>query len=135
MADFHLDHDASATVLVTELTVAGHVARTSRQLGLAMATDAEQLLVAASLGWILVTRNAADFALLHDAWLRWPTAWQMAPATTHAGVLAIRQHPPCPFPTVARAIHSLVSSRGLASLRNNYLFLDTRTLTWLREPR
>jgi hypothetical protein len=55
---------------------------------MARATDEHHLLFAALKGWTLVTNNAKDFILLHDAWHRWSKAWQVAPL--HAGILVAR---------------------------------------------
>ena len=65
----------------------GHAARTARDLQLERAQDDQQLLVAAQNGWTLVTHNRKDFILLHRAWQRWSSAWQVS--AHHAGILIV----------------------------------------------
>ncbi|MBI3971844.1 MAG: DUF5615 family PIN-like protein [Chloroflexi bacterium] len=67
----------------------GHAVWTSRQIHRERATDDEQLLVAVTQGWTIVTNNARDFVLLHDAWHRWSQAWHVTPR--HSGILITRQ--------------------------------------------
>ena len=84
MADFYIDNDVTIS-LATELRSWGHSARTTRDLGLQQASDAQLLALAAQNRWILVPHNRRDFALLHDAWLRWTGIWQVS--ERHAGIL------------------------------------------------
>ncbi len=88
MASFSTDHNVALRV-ATLLRERGHAAVTARDLGLERAGDDEHLLVCAERGWILVTDNEKDFALLHDAWRRWATAWRASRA--HAGILVCPQ--------------------------------------------
>jgi Domain of unknown function (DUF5615) len=91
MASLCLDNDV-ATRVAGLLQTAGHQAVTTRDIGLARASDAELLLVAAQHGWTLVTHNADDFTLLDDAWRRWGAAWDVM--EQHAGVLLPPQATP-----------------------------------------
>lgn len=51
------------------------------------ADDDEHLIVAARDQWIILTENEDDFALLHDAWIRWQRAWQIPAHWRHAGII------------------------------------------------
>jgi hypothetical protein len=90
VAAFYLDNDVAQAVAAL-LHARGHSAVTARQLGLHQAADAVQLLTAAEHGWILVTHNMRDYVMLHEAWLRWTSAWQVT--AKHAGILSIPQSP------------------------------------------
>jgi hypothetical protein len=67
----------------------GHDARTAVDVGMSHATDEDHLLTAARNGWTLVTNDAEDFILLHDAWHRWSREWRVTP--THSGILIAMQ--------------------------------------------
>ena len=71
------------------LRVTGHDVVTARELGLEHASDDEHLLTAAQQVRILVSHNRADFVLLHDAWQRWASAWQVG--ARHGGILILPQ--------------------------------------------
>lgn len=73
MAAFYLDHNV-ALETARLLRKAGHSATTAREIGLAAVRDDEHLPRSASERRTLVTHNAGDFILLHDAWLRWSRA-------------------------------------------------------------
>src|SRR5438105_4819965 len=66
----------------------GHHVTSTRDLGLTVATDDAQLLTAVQRRWILVTYNRLDFTLLHDAWLTWPAAFDLA-LPPHSGILVL----------------------------------------------
>jgi len=70
VASFYVDHDVSQHT-ARELRDAGHSVVTVRDLGLTPAGDDGHLLRAAQNGRILITHNASDFQLLHDAGRRW----------------------------------------------------------------
>ncbi len=88
MTAFYTDHNVTAH-LAPALRSLGHSVVTARDLGLQQAADDEHLLLAAQRGWLLVTHNATDFALLHDAWRRWGAAWRVRPTPEHAGILVM----------------------------------------------
>lgn len=90
MAAYYLDNDVAPAVALI-LRQLGHAATTAREVGSARAGDPEQLLVASSRREILVTHNARDFILLHQAWLRWQQAWGVS--QPHHGILVIPQGP------------------------------------------
>ena len=107
MADFYLD-DNIAIDLARELRSWGHTATTARDQGLDGADDDEHLLVAAQRGWTLLTNNRKDFILLHGAWRRWASAWQV-PAR-HAGILILRQE--WPPRQAAKEVDSFIKTGG-----------------------
>jgi hypothetical protein len=88
MASLCLDNDVAVRVAGL-LQTAGHQAVTTRAIGLARASDAELLLVAAQRRWTLITHNADDFTLLDDGWRRWSAAWGVT--ESHAGILLLPQ--------------------------------------------
>lgn len=88
MASIYADHNASRD-LTALLRGRGHDVVRTRDLGLDRATDGLQLLTAATFGRVFLTYNERDFVLLHDAWLRWSAAWQVAP--THVGIIILPQ--------------------------------------------
>jgi hypothetical protein len=90
MAAFYLDNDVDVA-LATLLQAQGHTATTVRDLRLQRAPDAERLLLAAQNEWIMVTRNAGHFRVLHDAWRLWSVAWDIP--IRHAGILIIPHGP------------------------------------------
>jgi hypothetical protein len=67
VADLYLDNDVSLA-LAPPLRAVGHRVIATRDLGLFRAGDDAQLLTAARNGWVLVTYNRRDFAMLHDVW-------------------------------------------------------------------
>jgi hypothetical protein len=83
MAAFYLDNDIDIA-LATLLSASGHTATTAHDQHLQRAPDAEHLFLAAQNEWIMVTRNANHFRVLHEAWRLWTAAW---------GSDAIRRHP------------------------------------------
>ena len=105
MAEFYTDHNVALS-LVADLQTVGHTARAARDLGLAAVGDDEHLLRAAQEGWILVTHNQKHFHLLHNAWLRWTAAWQIA--WRHSGILLVPHN--VPSRDLAQHIHLLVPS-------------------------
>jgi len=92
--------------------------------GLKRGHDPQHLLLASTSGWILVTHDQ-DFALLHEAWLDWSTAWGVTPR--HYGVLLLTQT--MKPPRLAREIHTLL--RGHPRLENRMYEL-LASGTWKR---
>ena len=116
MAYFYLDNDV-ATRVADELRTFGHAAVTTRSLHRGHTRDEQQLLYAAEHGWIVVTHNAKDFILLHDAWQLWAHAWQV-PAQ-HAGIFIPPHGSTWPASTIAVEIHRFIQTRQLIT---NQLF-------------
>lgn len=65
---------------------------TTFALKMARAKDAEQLVVATQQNRVIITHNAGDFKLLHDAWRIWSQEWQIF--TAHPGILIPKQMQP-----------------------------------------
>lgn len=130
MATIYADHDAPANALIAELHRFGHTVHTSRQMNRFQDRDDQQLAFAARRGWILLTRNAKDFGLLHQAWLSWAIEWGVSPPPQHAGILVIPQNPPRPFPDLASAIHQVLTTLPPVPLPNSIHLWDSQTRTW-----
>lgn len=88
MSKLYLDYNVAMRV-AEDLTAAGHDVIHVRDLGTGRATDGHHLLTAAQQRRVLVTHDAEDFRLLHDAWQRWASAWSID--VSHAGILIIPQ--------------------------------------------
>jgi hypothetical protein len=88
VATLYLDEDV-AHQLGSRLRIAGHTVHTTHQHGRTETSDGNQLLFAAANGWTIITHNRKDFELLHDAWLRWTSSWNLR--NIHHGILIISQ--------------------------------------------
>jgi predicted nuclease of predicted toxin-antitoxin system len=80
---FYLDDCADANALVVDLTDAGHLVETPRSAGLGGARDPKHLDYAAQHGLTLITKNPADFLLLHEEFQQ--------QGRLHAGILLVYQ--------------------------------------------
>ena len=109
MVAVYIDHDVSAQIAAL-LRNDGHDVLTTRERHLTRASDDEQLLVASQQGRVLITHNARDFVLLHNAWRRWSAAWQVT--AVHAGILVIPQWPRLLPAEAARELHHFLVFRG-----------------------
>lgn len=125
MAYFYLDNDV-ATRVADELRTLGHHAVTTRSLHRGHTRDEQQLLFAAQQGWIVVTHNAKDFILLHDAWQLWANAWQV-PAQ-HAGIMIPPHGSTWPATKIALELHRLLQ---IGQMITNQLFEWYQT-TWVQ---
>ena len=101
MATFYLDSDVGQE-LAALLEAQGEDVTTATREGLRSATDDEHLLRASEQRRIIVTHNRNDFELLHQAWLRWSSAWGVE--RYHGGSLVIPQPRALP---VVRTAHDL----------------------------
>ncbi|MBI3976674.1 MAG: DUF5615 family PIN-like protein [Chloroflexi bacterium] len=126
MADFYVDHNVAREIAV-RLQLAGHQARTAQDQGLERAGDDEPLFTAAQWGWILLTHNARDFHLLHDAWRRWSHGWQVS--ARHAGILILLP-PISPMQAVETIAALLQSGQPLP----NELHTWRPRQGWMRRP-
>lgn len=108
MTRLHFDHNVAADLLPL-LRGAGHDIVTADELSLSAATDAEHLLAAAEDKRVLLTYNARDFLLLHDAWRRWSTAWRVM--RHHAGILILTAPPALSIPESAREVDALLAAQ------------------------
>lgn len=108
MVAFYLDSDVGHE-LEALLEAHGEDVTTAARQGLRSAADDEHLLRAAEQGRLLVTHNRRDFILLHQAWLRWSSAWGVE--RYHAGVLIIPQPPEMATARTARDLTRFCQSR------------------------
>jgi predicted lysophospholipase L1 biosynthesis ABC-type transport system permease subunit len=71
---------------------------------------------------ILVTCNAKDFALTHEAWTLWPVTWGVASVTLfHEGILVIPNGSRAQAPRMATLVAQFLTSGE--SPRNRYFWL------------
>ena len=129
MAAVYIDHDVSAQI-ATLLRNEGHDVLTTREWRLTRASDDEQLLFASQQRRGLITHNARDFVLLHNAWRRWSAAWQVT--AIHAGILVIPQWPRLLPADAARELHHFLVSRS--ALANELHQWRTSARGWLQYP-
>lgn len=88
MARLHIDQCLSWRV-AHGLRGRGHDARHAAEIAMHTAGDDEHLIVGARDRRIIVTENEDDFALLHDAWIRWQRAWHVPTSWRHAGIVVV----------------------------------------------
>ena len=127
MVAYYLDNDVGQE-LAALLGAYGEDVTTAAREGLRSASDDEHLLRAAGQERLPVTHNRRDFLLLHQAWLRWSTAWGVQ--RSHAGILVIPQPPEL---TVVRAARDLTRFCQSGRYLGNGLFLRKfggRRATW-----
>jgi hypothetical protein len=105
MADFYVDHNLIA--IARSLRELGHSAITTQEISLAAGKDPVHLIGAAMKDRIIVTTNAGDFRMLHEAWLLWTAIWTISPQ--HAGILLVPQAGS--FDRRARQIDALLAGR------------------------
>ena len=125
MALLYGDHNVSRP-LVLLFRELGHAATNARALGLDRGSDGTHLLFAAERGWILLTHNERDFLMLHDAWLRWSWAWQVAPR--HAGILVLPQRSDWKPPRLVSEIETLLAANPVMT---NQLFAWRASRGWV----
>jgi hypothetical protein len=120
---FNVDEDVPVA-LASELQAIGYQAVAAEQVGNKGLRDAEQLAYAWREGMILVTCNAKDFALLHEAWTLWPTIWGVASdALGHEGILVIPNGSRAQAPRIATMIEEFLNSDERP--RNRYFLWKT----------
>lgn len=123
----YLDNDVSGDV-ARLLRQAGHSLLTASDVGLANVGDHEQLITATKMRRVLVSHNAKDYRLLHDAWRRWTEVWRIT--RPHAGILIIPQPPTWSSP---RAAHEIADFFSLELVIENELYEWRRgTRRWER---
>jgi len=105
---FYLDENLPHR-LAARLDELGHDAVSTDQLGNKGTRDHRQLLLAAHVARILVTYNAGDFRLLHDAWRDWSQAWGATAQARHTGILIIQQEHGLTLVLLAQVIADLVA--------------------------
>jgi hypothetical protein len=92
--------------------------------------DPHQLFHATEHDWVLVTHNANDFKLLHDAWHLRTYRWRLP--HRHAGIIVAPQIQGYTPSVVAVYIHTLAQQED--SLVNVFYDLQPR-FGWVRNPR
>jgi predicted nuclease of predicted toxin-antitoxin system len=108
MARSHVDQCLSWRV-ADGLRGLGHDARHASEIGMHAADDDEHLIAAARDRRIIVTENEDDFALLHDAWIRWQREWNVPTHWRHAGILIVPSD--YDVQTVMTHVHAFVSEQ------------------------
>jgi hypothetical protein len=121
MAAFYLDEDVPEA-LATLLVALGHTATTARAANRKGLPDYAQLWHAALHGWVFITLNRKDYALLHRAWRLWGVAQQ------HPGILIAPHVPRANLAGLATAIDALGANP--APVLANTLFAWTATAGW-----
>lgn len=134
------DHDVPK-LISTILRSRGMRIVTAFELRRHEAGDEEHLLFAARHGYVVVTRNARDFLLLHRAWLLWFVDFGVTPVPSHAGILVIPQDIGALFPSTAlayaaaaNAIASFTQQTVLAQLANHLYLWDAASGGWKTAP-
>lgn len=97
-----LDEDVTHP-LARALRVVGHDVGSAKELGHLGFTDAKLLTRAADLRRLLISHNAKDMRLLHEAWLTWRAQWDALahPLADHPGILVV---PHLPLPDLVRIV-------------------------------
>lgn len=126
MASLYLDHNVSLQI-VAPLRSFGHVVLTARDLGRERQPDDAQLLAAVQAGHILITHNRRDFTMLHDAWLTWAAAFDVA-LPAHAGILVLDV---APHEVLSAAVSGILDATPATDLENG-LFWWRRRDGWRR---
>jgi Domain of unknown function (DUF5615) len=87
LAHLYLDHNVARRVGVL-LESDGHDVLASRAINTERLPDDVLLLTTVRLSRIFVTHNRTDFRMLHDAWVTWPAAFDVA-LPPHPGILVL----------------------------------------------
>lgn len=123
---FALDEDVPHGV-ASLLRSLGRSADSAKELGRLRLSDPQVLLLAATNGQTLVTRNSKDFPDLHEAWLTWRQHWAdevermtgiRVALSRHAGILIT---PHLPIYDLTRILEELEDVPGS---------MDDRLLAW-----
>jgi len=88
------------------------------------AGDDAHLFLASQSGWTLITHNAKDFILLHEAWLRWSKGWEVS--AQHSGILILI--PPISPVAAAQEIERLIQ-RDVPLV--NQVYIWRRSTGWI----
>lgn len=93
------------------------------------AKDDEQLLFAAQQRRVLITHNIKDFQMLHDAWKRWSSAWEVD--QPHSGLLIIPQPPTWEADRAAQELHAFFQTFPVLANESYQYYAVTG---WERRP-
>lgn len=116
MAPCYLDENV-AEILAEFLQRRGHDAVTTSQLGNKGLRDVQQLLVAIRTGRILVTHDARDFPMLHEAWHELARLWGVTRPVLHPGILIMPPTRRLAADEAARLIDELLARVGTVENR------------------
>ena len=114
LPDLYLDEDTQSDALIAALRSRGINLLTTSEAGMTKRTDEDQLRFAATRNRVLVTSNIADFAQLHDRWLK--------DGLGHGGIILIHQQKWGPG-ALARRIIRLLTDPAVKDMRNRIEFL------------
>jgi hypothetical protein len=120
MAVIYADHDI-ATETVAELRQLGHQVTTTRALHQERASDALQLWTAAIRRSILISHNANDYRLLHEAWHRWGVD------RAHAAIILFPH-----WDGLLREWTPTRAARELSAFINQHPIIDNERWRWVR---
>jgi hypothetical protein len=127
---FLLDENVTERLIML-LILLGYDATSVGRIGSKGWNDASQLLNATAIKHVVVTYDAEDFELLHQAWRRWSAAWNVDPLPRHAGILAIRPDKGLTAREVAEAIDAIAQREPKLA---NRFFGWTRRAGWIERP-
>jgi hypothetical protein len=122
LAAFYADHDIAAET-VSGLRQLGHQVTATRALRQERASDARQLWTAAVNGWILITHDANDYRLVHEAWYLWGVG------QPHAGIVEIPH-----WNGLLRQWTPANAARELATFVDQHPSIANQLYVWERRP-
>lgn len=114
MATFYIDENVSY-LLEGFLRDYSHTVISTHDEGREGSPDPHQLFYATERGWVLITHNANDFILLHDAWHLWTYRWQVS--HRHAGIVIAPQTRGYTLSVIAAHIHTLILFHDIFDVR------------------
>jgi len=126
---FYLDENVSY-LLDGFLRSDGHMVISTHDEGREGSPDPHQLFYATERDWVVITHNADDFRLLHDAWHLWTYRWRLP--HRHAGIIIAPQTRGYTPPVVAAHIHALTQQENVFT---NTLYDLQPKVGWIRTPR
>jgi hypothetical protein len=129
VATFYIDENVSY-LLDDFLRGYGHTVISTHDEGREGSPDPHQLFYATERGWALITHNAGDFRLLHDAWHFWTYRWQLP--YRHAGIIIAPQSRGYTPAFVAAHIDALTKQEDAFT---NTLYDLQPAAGWVRTPR
>ena len=128
VSDIYIDEDLSDD-LPSALRALGYDAVHAREAGNERQINPRQLAFAARHGRLLVTANAQDFRMLHEAWVVWSTEWPAAGLAPHPGIALVPNPNAMRTPAIARILDELARGIGGADPRNR-LYRWKATTGW-----
>jgi hypothetical protein len=126
---FYIDENVSF-LLDGFLRGYGHSVISTHDEGREGSPDPHQLFYVTEHNCVLITHNANDFKLLHDAWHLWTYRWQLP--HRHAGIIIAPQTRGYTPPVVAEHVHALTRQEDTFT---NALYSLQPRFGWVRNPR